>query len=185
MNKTTKGSLAAGAAAVLLLGGAGSLAFWTDTADIAGTNITSGFMNLTDPDCGEGWLLQGTAYTTQRLVPGDTLTQTCTFVLEAEGDNLLADFDVEQGTGLTGDPRLTPELDLSTRYLVGATEVGTDLAPPTGVAVVDGDTITIDMEIDWAYGVENNTSNVQGPGLTAALADIVFTATQSNATGND
>lgn len=180
MNKTIKGSLAAGAAAVLLLGGVGSLAFWTDEATVAGTEITAGSMNLTEPVC-DGWSLEGTAYTTQLLVPGDTLKQSCTFALEAKGTNLLADFDVDPGAGLTGDAALLPELTVDSKYYVGLTEVGT-----TNVPVVDGDVIKVDLAVDWAYGTEpNNTSNVSGGGLTAALDGIVFTATQSNSTGNN
>ena len=41
MNRTTKGAIAAGAAAVLLLGGAGSLAYWSDCQDAAGGTINS------------------------------------------------------------------------------------------------------------------------------------------------
>ena len=48
MNKASKGALAALAAGVLLLGGAGSLAFWTDTAEVAGGAINSGELSLTD-----------------------------------------------------------------------------------------------------------------------------------------
>lgn len=184
MNKTIKGSLAAGAAAVLLLGGAGSLAFWTDEATVAGTDITAGYMKLTEPVC-EGWLLEGTAYTTQLLVPGDTLTQSCSFELDAEGTNLLADFDVDPGAGLTGDEELLPELALDAAYFVDTTPVGTNAAPVTDVRVADGNVITVDLEVDWAYGTENNTSNVLNGGLTAALDQIAFTVTQSNSTGNN
>jgi alternate signal-mediated exported protein len=179
MNKTTKGSLAAGAAAVLLLGGAGSLAFWTDEATIEGTDITSGFMQLTEPDCGDGWLLETVAYETQRLVPGDTLTQNCTFVLNAEGDNLLAAFDIDAPAGLTGDQALLDELNLTAVYTVNDAPVGT-----TDVDVEDGDVIGVELTVDWPYGDEDNDSNVEGPGLTAALDDIAFTVTQSNSTGN-
>ncbi len=41
MNKTTKGALAASAAAVLLLGGAGSLAYWSDAETIQGGDVTA------------------------------------------------------------------------------------------------------------------------------------------------
>ncbi len=39
MKKSTKGALAAAAAGSLLLGGAGSLAYWTDAESITGTSI--------------------------------------------------------------------------------------------------------------------------------------------------
>ena len=66
MNKSTKGALAASSAAVLLLGGAGSLAFWSDSQDVGSANITSGELDLSAPDCADdllagthGWQLDG------------------------------------------------------------------------------------------------------------------------------
>ena len=46
MNKTAKGALAASAAAVLLAGGAGTLAFWTDSANVNGGSITAGTLGI-------------------------------------------------------------------------------------------------------------------------------------------
>ena len=53
MKKSTKGALAASSAAVLLLGGAGSLAFWSDSQDVGSANITSGELTLGAPDCSD------------------------------------------------------------------------------------------------------------------------------------
>ena len=79
MNKTTKGSLAAGAAAVLLLGGAGSLAYWTDAASIDGGSITSGTLTLDAGTCA-GWTYSdgaaGAGKTVELFVPGDLVTNT-------------------------------------------------------------------------------------------------------------
>ncbi|KAB1662503.1 alternate-type signal peptide domain-containing protein [Pseudoclavibacter chungangensis] len=47
MNKLTKGAIAASAALVLLLAGGGTLAYWNDTADLDGANITAGNLQLT------------------------------------------------------------------------------------------------------------------------------------------
>ena len=56
MNKNVKGSLAAAAAAVLLLGGAGSLAFWNDSQTVAGTTINAGELKLDAASCSAaGW----------------------------------------------------------------------------------------------------------------------------------
>jgi alternate signal-mediated exported protein len=41
MNSTTKGSLAAVVAALLLTGGAGTLAYWNDTENVPGGPISS------------------------------------------------------------------------------------------------------------------------------------------------
>lgn len=78
MRKSTKGALAAVAAGALLLGGAGTLAYWTDEATIAGTDITTGHLTVDATDCEAGtlvWTLEGDAFdpTTDTLIPGDTL----------------------------------------------------------------------------------------------------------------
>ena len=52
MNKTVKGAFAAGTAAFLLVGGAGSLAYWNDTANVAGSTINSGTLTLDSSSCG-------------------------------------------------------------------------------------------------------------------------------------
>ncbi|MDI9944213.1 alternate-type signal peptide domain-containing protein [Rhodococcus sp. 1.20] len=47
MKKQTKGAIAAAAAGALLLGGAGSLAVWSDSADVSGGGpVTSGALDL-------------------------------------------------------------------------------------------------------------------------------------------
>ena len=176
MKKSTKGALAASAAGALLLGGAGSLAFWTDAVNVPGTSIASGELSLSTPDCGAGWQLDGTPttnYTNQLLVPGDTLTETCTFTVDAKGSHITADFDVTGGS-FTGAPALVAEITPSATYEVNGTSVGT-----TGVSVQDGDTVTADITITCPLGVENNASNVPG-GLTASLSDITITATQGH-----
>jgi len=79
MNKTIKGSLAAGAAAVLLLGGAGSLAYWTDAADIDGGTITAGTLTLDAGTCGDWTYAAGAAGAgppAKPFRPRDTLPNT-------------------------------------------------------------------------------------------------------------
>ncbi|NKU44191.1 alternate-type signal peptide domain-containing protein [Rhodococcus hoagii] len=54
MNKKTKGAIAAGAAAALLAGGAGSFALWSDSETLNGGTITAGTLTLTaqgSPSC--------------------------------------------------------------------------------------------------------------------------------------
>ena len=58
MKKSTKGALAAGGAAVLLLGGAGSLAYWTASGSVPGGSLTSGSMTLSSVTCGS-WTYGG------------------------------------------------------------------------------------------------------------------------------
>lgn len=107
MKKSTKGAVAAGAAAVLMLGGAGSLAYWTAEADLAGSTISTGNLTLAAADCGAGWSIDGAAAfdsITDKLVPGDTLTRTCTMAVTATGKHLNADIATAGGTLPEGSP---------------------------------------------------------------------------------
>lgn len=177
MQKSTKGALAAAAAGTLLLGGAGSLAFWTSAQTVDGTTITAGRLKLNAPDCGAGWQLDGTpttSYTNQLLVPGDTLTKVCTFTVDAAGSHLKADFDVTGG-GDTGTQALLDETTVTATYKVNGTPVGT-----SGVAITNGDIVTVDLKIDWPYGTEDNDTNVAAGGVTETLANVTVTATQTH-----
>ena len=175
MNRTTKGALAGGAAAVLLLGGAGTLAFWTDTEVVTGTDIDSGHLQLVSPTC-TGWLLDGgAAYTTQLLVPGDTLTQVCSYTVDATGSHLTASFDATAPAGLTGDAALLAELSFTDTY-----KVNTIVSGDTDVPIVDNDVVEATLTITWPYGtVADNDSNVL-LGLSASLADVTVVATQTH-----
>src|SRR5690606_28979207 len=80
MNKSTKGALAAAAAAVLLMGSAGTLAFWTADETTPGATIDAGHLALvidgTNTGCGawsldSGESVAGTWTDGDPLVPGD------------------------------------------------------------------------------------------------------------------
>lgn len=60
MNKTTKGALAAGAAGILLLGGAGSYALWSDAETVQGGTITAGNLDISPVAAGVDRRLAGT-----------------------------------------------------------------------------------------------------------------------------
>lgn len=176
MKKTTKGALAAGGAAALLLGGAGTLAYWTDTAEVPGATISSGHLDLAGEDCGDGWTLEGAAYTDQLLVPGDTLSKSCTYTLDIAGEHFTnADFTVTAPTDVTGAQALVDEIGVATAVELN----GTAQPTATGVAVADGDELTIDMTITWPYGTEDNDSNVVG-GLTASLDALSVVVKQNH-----
>lgn len=170
MKQSTKGALAAGAAGVLLLGGAGSLAYWTDSGDVTGATINSGHMSLTENGC-DGWKIDGgAAYVAQKIVPGDSLTQVCTFTLDAVGDHLTASFGVATPTWASANG-LTAELTKSASYKVGATTVSSFPA-----VVVDGDIITATVTVTFPTTSTVNTSY----DLAAALNDITVTVTQGH-----
>ncbi|MFM1724184.1 alternate-type signal peptide domain-containing protein [Rhodococcus sp. PAM 2766] len=101
MNKKTKGAIAAGAAAVLLAGGAGTMAAWTSSQSVTGGDIKSGHLTVTQKSgttAGWSWSTPGKSGTfnpaSETLVPGDSVTYTGTYVLGIKGTNLKADLTV-------------------------------------------------------------------------------------------
>lgn len=181
MKKSTKGALAAGGAAVLLMGGAGTLAFWNDTAAVQGTSVEAGHLKLVNPTC-TAWKVSNTNATTTdlvaatRLVPGDTISRSCTYTTEAIGNNLKATVAVSSPT-LTGNADLRAELSTTNTkatYRGSAVTLGDN-----PVTVVNGGTLVVDYVVDWGFGVLDNDTNVLAGGVTQTLSDIGVTLTQT------
>jgi len=173
LNTTTKGALATGVAALLLTGGAGTLAYWNDTENVPGGPISSGQLQLGTPACGAGWILDGGAtFTNQLIVPGDTLTKTCTIDLIARGEHLGADLGI--GTAAFSDPTnpLAQQLAPTATFTVNG-------RPATHITDAD-DTGT--GEIVATIGVTFNGPNATNASqnLTATLNTVAVTATQTH-----
>lgn len=183
MRKSTKGAVAAAAAGALLLGGAGSLAYWTDGQDVPGGTFTSGYLQINDVDCATaGWLLEGVAYTTQLLVPGDELTKTCSFTLDGVGDHMTVSLDTAT-PGWTATNGLTDDLSVDAAFVGSISGV---LGDPATIGKTETVTATITVTFDGGNGDSDatdvtNASNNPTAGLVAALADVTITATQGHA----
>lgn len=127
MNRSLKGAAAACAAAVLLLGGAGSLAYWNATQNAGTADIKSGEITLSAPDCAtnsgtHGWQLDnGDSYVpgTTRIVPGDSISKICDMSLVLVGEHIGAGLAIDTANitpdGLT---TLAAELSSSATFLV-------------------------------------------------------------------
>jgi alternate signal-mediated exported protein len=177
MKKSTKGALAAAAAAFLLLGGAGTLAYWTDDADVDGGAVDSGSIELQNVLCATDWSYDdavGTG-TVANIVPGDTIVKQCTADLVLLGDHIGATVDIS-------DASLT-----STNGLVDELDIDAVLTDPAG-GVVDGEgthPVTIDITVDFPYGTvsapdpttgDDNDSQLD----TATLDTITLVAVQTH-----
>lgn len=174
MKKSTKGAIAAASAAALLLGGAGSLAYWNATGTINGGSVTSGHLKLEADDTGT-WELNGVEVdpiSDVRIVPGDTLEFTGSYTIDAAGDNLQADVTV---TGATESGPLAAYVDTDLDYTVEGA------AATTITEDNDGDTLEAVVTVDFPWGTLDNDSNVTG-GLSLDLANIAVTLTQTDAT---
>jgi len=183
MNKSTKGALAATTAGVLLLGGAGSLAFWSDSVTIGGSTISSGHISLDDTtagDCaGADWVLDDGEATagavfdpaSSTLVPGDSITKTCTFDVTAVGDHLRATL-AATGGGLTllaaGDD-LSPDVTTTAVFTVGGATATTITEDN------DGDELEATITLSFPYGV---TSDNLSQDDSLDLSDFTVALTQ-------
>lgn len=184
MNKLTKGAVSATAAAALLLGGAGSLAYWTDGTTQAGAAVTSGQLKLNTNSAGD-WKLnaEAAAYNpaTQKLVPGDVLAKTTVFKVDAKGSYIKATFSASNPAwAASSSSALTSELQVTGQYSVSKDGGTTWSAPTNGttpVAVADGDLVRAVLTITWPMGTVNNNSNVVN-GLSATLDAVAVTVTQ-------
>jgi alternate signal-mediated exported protein len=170
MNKSTKGAVAAAAAGILLVGGAGTLAYWNATGTVQGGAINSGRLALINPGP-QSWELNGApADGTVVLVPGDELVFSGSYEIDAAGDNLEASVGVTGGAESGG---LAPFVDTT----VDASIAGT---PVTAITEAnDGDTVDVRATIDFPFGTTaDNASQDQ----TLDLSDITITLTQTDAT---
>jgi alternate signal-mediated exported protein len=180
MNKTTKGAFAASAAAVLLLGGAGSLAYWSDAETISGGSVTAGNLSLDTPSCTTGWKYAagkaGAGTTVTKIVPGDVITKTCTFVVKGAGDNLSATLTAPQTTTAADS---VAKADVDVKYTLG----GTAMTSPATITPADHNkvvsaviTVSFPYGTDEAAGTKVNANNTQD--VTTSLNDIAITLVQ-------
>jgi alternate signal-mediated exported protein len=176
MKKATKGALAVTAAGALLLGGAGTLAYWNDTQAVSGSSISSGHLRLGAPTCGS-WSLDGgaTAFdaATEKIVPGDTLTRDCTLAVDMVGKSLHAQFDVTSAA-MTGT--LAGKVTTTAAYTITPSGGTAAAATPGATALIhNGDTIGAKITVAFPIGtaVDNTSRDVTG-----ALSAITVTATQ-------
>jgi len=147
MNKLTKGAIAGAAGIILLMGGAGSLAYWSDSANAgAGSQVvTAGQLKFGTAAAGT-WSLNGTTITaanlaSARIVPGDTVSFTQTVPFTAQGNNLKFKATTVAGTWVANSSS-TADSDLAAA-IAGSAQTTATTVSGTGFnsAVVSGETI--------------------------------------------
>lgn len=179
MNKLTKGAIAAGAAGVLLLGGLGSIAFWSDSATVDGGVVTAGTLSLGEPVCADDWVYAignaGAGSTVNLIVPGDTISKECTFVINATGDNLEADLTIPATVDVTGTPAGTTLV-----ANVGATYVSDGAAITAKITEAnDGDIVTATIEVEFPFGDETTINANDMQSVIATLDEVPITLIQT------
>jgi alternate signal-mediated exported protein len=185
MNKFTKASIATGAGIVLLLGGGGTLAYWNAEAGAGAGTINAGTLGITAGAAGTWTDANGDAIadiTNYLVVPGDTVTFTRTFTVDATGENLKADLSVDTSSIVAGD--WDDELTTTAVYSVdGGTTSITQITDDN-----DGDTLTVSVTIAFAFDgdVANNTpiaeddvnNDSQGDSVNLSNLKVVLTQVQ-------
>jgi len=181
MNKVAKGAIAAAAGVILLMGGAGSLAYWNDTANAgpaSGSNtITAGNLTVAAVNSG-AWTkgfynAAGTVVTAPasiaslagvKVVPGNRLVYTQTFNVTASGDDLYFTIGSTNGAVTAAsasaiDVALAAQINASatTTYSVGTVTGGNVVASTTAGtykvnAAAGPSTITVTWTLDFPFG---------------------------------
>lgn len=162
MKKTTKGAVAAGAAAMLLAGGAGTYAAWTATSDqVAGGGVQTGHLTVTQQaNNGWTWTTQDKSGpfdpATMSLAPGDSVKFAGDFKLGIKGTNLTATATVgDASTGsLPAGLTWTPDTNST---LTGLTQA------QNNTVVRAGGTLTFD---GTATGSMDQTINIANLAVT-------------------
>ncbi len=169
MNKLTKAAIAGAAGIALLLGGAGSLAYWNVSSNVGSTSINSGSLAMTST--AGVW---NNTYT--KWVPGDSSTYTGSVTVTAAGDNFKGDFTVDKSSLTTGN-ELAQALDI-TLTVTGTLPAGVTLVSPGVYKITGAGTfvLPVTVKVQFPYGaVIDNTTMTK----TVALTDIKFNVKQT------
>jgi len=195
MNKLTKGVIATTAGIVLLMGGAGTFAYWNDSVGITGGNIVAGNLQVVDATPTDGvWTVSKDGTGTPVVVPtiasfvaspGDKFVYTKTVKITATGNNLSATLALAPGSivaasSTTANNALAAYLTKTAALSVtgaGVTGTGPFTITPgaTGVSARDVTvTVTINFPKDLAAATENATKlgSVNLTGLSVSLNQI-------------
>ncbi|WP_280760164.1 alternate-type signal peptide domain-containing protein [Prescottella agglutinans] len=165
MNKTTKGAIAAGSAALLLAGGAGSFALWNAQADLNAGSINSGTLTLTTQGT-PGWSDSHgpvTTWSSFKAVPGDVLTYKADVKIGATGNNLKAALTVDPAS-ITGDAALKAALGTPVvTAKIGGNTVSTITSDN------DGNVVNVEVAFTFSGAADNTTQNVSASLSSLAL----------------
>ena len=184
MERLTKAAVATGGAAVLLLGGAGTMAYWTATATATGSGMTSGTLTATGSTCtdwefaaadgGDG-TVDGTP-AVGLIVPGDIVASSCTVTVTGTGDHLAVTAALAGDTAFAETNPLTADMTLAT----GDVTVDGAPAPAEGIDLSDGAAHTIQVVVTatFPYGDATDISANDTQDLTATLSDVTVTVEQ-------
>lgn len=167
MNKLVKGAIAGAAGIALLMGGAGSLALWNDSANITDASVTSGKLTIA--------ATTGTWTGNPALmVPGDNATYTSTITVTALGTNLHSTLTIDPAS-ITGDAALKGALvtNMVIGSVTGGTLVGSGSSYEVNVAVGNA-TGVVTIPVTVNVGLPQGTSGLTAQSGTVNLNALAF-----------
>ncbi|QGU08456.1 hypothetical protein COCCU_12780 [Corynebacterium occultum] len=192
MNKLAKGSLAAAAGTILLLGGAGTFMSWNADATITGGAVAAGHLRLLPSEGPATWEVNEQKVediSAFRIVPGDVVEYTTLVKLEAEGDNLTASLELTDAaiTATPGDwasealsahlekeamLELTPESNRITSNADGTYAINAGSG-----TIVEDVLVSVRLEFPFAAGTATDEDAMNG---SVDISDMSVKLTQTN-----
>ena len=170
MRNSIKAALAATAGAGLLLGGAGSLAYWNDATEVQpDTTLTSGTLDLGAPTCAS-WKLDDDSDFTPASATGDHLTAQLSANVPSMPDSALED-----------ELAFTAVYEIDTDATddgTGETTVDPDAGAVAFSDADDGSYLRVEFTVDFPFGA--SVDNDSNGAVSAQLDAITVTATQTN-----
>lgn len=181
MNKIAKSALAAAAGVTLLMGGAGTLAAWSDGsfAPLASV-ISAGDLELSTPSSSVWRDETGAVITLDgyRIAPGDTIVHETTMQLTAHGENLRGEILLDPASFAPADPGASADVALADLLATSATHT-LDGRPGLSFSAAPGtQTVLITTTIVWPSGETAATDNAAMRGRVS-LGDLSFTVAQT------
>ncbi|MFT4009136.1 MAG: alternate-type signal peptide domain-containing protein [Nocardioidaceae bacterium] len=169
MNKSTRGAVAAATGAALLLGGAGSLAYWSDSVGAGTDTISSGQLGI--KAAGDGTWTDNTNGAKAaiedagkfHMVPGDTVTYSRAFTVTAVGDDLEAK--------IAADGVVSSTDDLSKYVDVETTLTGTE-TDGVVTSADNGSTVTVTVAVAFDPGAEGQVGEDDTLDLSKLAIDL-------------
>jgi alternate signal-mediated exported protein len=196
VKKSTKALIAGGIGVALLVGGAGTVSFWTDEAEGGDGVISAGTLDLGSP-AGGGWEIShegdgsGTATepvafdpSADQIVPGDVLSYTQSIPVTLEGKNIKAEFngsiDVTPSTDGTADTALSEAIESEDLAATGLTGATGDLSLDGETLAGEGDgSVEVTTTITFPWGTEGQYNDTKLGSLNFAV-DYTLTQVPGN-----
>ena len=167
MNKLTKSAIAGAAGIALLLGGAGSLAYWNSSATVSSTTISAGSLSVAIGS-GASW-----NKTIAKWVPGDTATYSANLTVVAAGDNIKADLTFDKSSIATG--ALASALNIT--FAAGTLPSGVTAGTAGLYHIVGAGTYTIPVTVTVSFPFGTTADNTTQAG-SVDLTGVKFNVTQ-------